>query len=748
MIVRSTMWFGLVCVAGAPLSAFAQSAPQAGTSDQLEEVIVTAERRVSDVQKTADSITVRTGDELVTEGKYQLSQILEDIPGVAGGASINTSLSSNTAGTDAPSAGITIRGIPSNVGGGGQVVSVAPAAAYYSDGVYEGIGGNYDIDRVEVVRGPVGTLYGRSATSGLVAVHTADPLLDTIGGNALLEYGSYALEHYAAALSVPLVDDVLAVRVSGNRFQRNGYLSPEQGEISNSDGKVKVLFKPNEGFSLLLGAALEDNSINGGGANLGIKAGYPNTIQYQLAGPAPGGNQARQYWAEMNWNLGVGTLTYEPAYRTFDESFVVGSLPSGALSLDQTGAITKDHFLTHELRLASNPGSKITWQVGTLYFSNDQTAHDAVNVTAPPPLVGSGFNSVFPVKDTEDLAAFAEATIPLAESWRVTAGLRYDYSRILQSEDYTAYAPAILGIPPTVANGVFNLGFHNTTYKIRLEHDLTAQSLLYASVSTAFSPGDQVLGTVPNTSAGAPPGAVNVATFPIAPEVLTAYELGSKNRFLDNKLQVNGALYYYHYGAYQLDNVSIAPPGQPPEFAPLGIPVEVFGGELETLYQVTAHDILGLNLGYSNAYFVQRATTNFGDVSPPLPATTWFSRNGLPNVIPFTANLSYRHIIVLPGSSTLSLHGDVRYLSAHDAGNLPSADVPLGYYPYIRQDGAEVGDIDAMWAMKSPNLSMTAYVRNVGNNQYKTSAAPGAGVGFLATEYDPRTLGVVVNWRF
>jgi iron complex outermembrane receptor protein len=738
------MWFGLVCAMGAPLSAFAQSAAQPGNSDQLEEVIVTAERRVSDVQKTADSITVRTGDELATAGKYQLSQILEDIPGVAGGASINTSLSSNTAGTDAPSAGITIRGIPSNVGGGGQVVSVAPAAAYYSDGVYEGIGGNYDIDRVEVVRGPVGTLYGRSATSGLVAVHTADPLLDTIGGNALAEYGSYALEHYAAALSVPLVNDVLAVRVSGNHFQRNGYLSAEEGELANTDGKIKVLFKPNESFSLLLGAALENNSINNGGASLGLAA--PNTYLYQKAGPAPGQNEARQYWAELNWNLGVGTLTYEPAYRTFDESFVVGSLPSGALALDQTGAITKDHFITHELRLASNPGSKVSWQVGTLYFSNAQTAADAVRVTFPPPEAGSGFDSVFPVKDSEDLAAFAEATIPFAESWRLTAGLRYDYSRVIQSETYTANAPAILGIPPTVVTGVFDLGFHNSTYKIRLEHDLTAQSLLYASVSTAFSPGDQVLGTVPDTSPGAPPGAVNVATFPVAPEVLTAYEFGSKNRFMDNKLQVNGALYYYHYGAYQLNNVNIAPLGQAPEFAPLGVPVEVFGGELETLYQVTAHDLVGLNLGYSNAYFVDRATTYFGDISPPLSAVTWFSRNGLPNVIPFTANLSYSHIIVLPGSSTLTLHGDVRYLSAHDAGNLPTADLAL--YPYIRQDGAEVGDIDVMWAMKNPNLSVTAYVRNVGDNQYKASAAPGAGIGFQTTQYDPRTLGVVANWRF
>jgi len=166
----------------------------------------------------------------------------------------------------------------------------------------------------------------------------------------------------------------------------------------------------------------------------------------------------------------------------------------------------------------------------------------------------------------------------------------------------------------------------------------------------------------------------------------------------------------------------------------------VFGGELETLYQVTAHDLVGLNLGYSNAYFVDRATTYFGDISPPLSAVTWFSRNGLPNVIPFTANLSYSHIIVLPGSSTLTLHGDVRYLSAHDAGNLPTLDLSL--YPYIRQDGAEVGDIDVMWAMKNPNLSVTAYVRNVGRQSVQGVCAPGAGIGFQTTEYDPRTLAL------
>ena len=145
-----------------------------------------------------------------------------------------------TSGTDAAASGLTIRGIVSNSGAGGSVTSVAPAAAIYVDGVYSGIGGGYDLDRVEVLRGPQGTLYGRSATAGLIAIHTADPDLGELEANALTELGSYGLRHYSAAINVPLGEH-LAMRFAANHMARNGYDDKQGGEFSTDNARLKLL---------------------------------------------------------------------------------------------------------------------------------------------------------------------------------------------------------------------------------------------------------------------------------------------------------------------------------------------------------------------------------------------------------------------------------------------------------------------------------------------------------------------------
>ena len=331
MRFRSVTRLGLVWAIATPLSAFAQSAPEPGSTaaaqasgDTLEEIVVTSERRVSDVQKTATSISVRGGADMESQGRYSLAQILEDVPGVVGGAATSTGSSSGS-GNDVAGSGIMIRGIQSNAPAGGSVTSVAPATAVYVDGVYEGIGSDYDIDRVEVLRGPQGTLYGRSATAGLVATHTFDPDLGHLGGNAAVEFGNYALQHYTAVANLPLVDDVLAIRVAGNRYERNGYDSAPGGQQTTTDGKVKVLFKPNDQLSVLLGAALQNNQTHTGGVTInqeyelpnGTFVTAPNVYTFTGTPVSPGHNDFRQYWALINWDLGPATLTYQPAYRTW-----------------------------------------------------------------------------------------------------------------------------------------------------------------------------------------------------------------------------------------------------------------------------------------------------------------------------------------------------------------------------------------------------------------------------------------------
>jgi iron complex outermembrane receptor protein len=721
----------------------AQAQTAEADTDKLEEVVVTAERRESDVQKTATSVSVRSGTELRDEGRYTLGQILEDVPGVSGGAAVAPVPGGSGVDTSAP--GVTIRGIVSNSGAVGQVTSAAAAAAVYVDGVYEGVGGGYDIDRVEILRGPQGTLYGRSATSGLLAIHTNDPKLDNLGGDAVVEEGNYSLQHYTGVVNIPLVDNVLGIRVAGNRYQQDGYFSADGGAYSSTDGKVKVLYKPNDDFSLLLGYALQNNDTHNGGITITLDT--PNKYCFEsvpndcAATPiGSGNNDFRQYWALLNWNLGFGTLTYQPAYRTWTSDGVTYTRgPTPPQDVNSTIIVPTDHFNTQELRLSSNPGSKLSWQAGAEYYDNSLSSHLVVD------LIELGITPIDALtrdKTTTAAGVFAEATYPVADSWRVTAGARYDHTKVSVDEVYAAIAG-----PPQTLNGEAGIRrFNNFTYKARLEHDLTAQNLLYASVSTGFTPGDISVST----------GATgNPVVIDLKSETLTAYEIGTKNRFLDNRLQVNGAVYYYDYGAYQTAAVNISG-STGVGTAALSSPAQVYGSEFETIFQLTRNDRAGLSLAYTNAYFVDKnAPINIGGGSTTTFAQ-FFVRDQIPNVTPFTANFSYDHIFRLPGDSTLTLHGATRYLSQHALFNETldhSSAVPgaLLSYPYIHVDAEWVGDLSATWASANDHFSVTGYVRNFANNEYKSAAFVQDVLGattILATPYDPRTYGAILSAHF
>jgi outer membrane receptor protein involved in Fe transport len=751
MRFRSVTRLGLVWAIATPLSAFAQSAPgaassaaaQAGGGDTLEEIVVTSERRASDVQKTATSISVRGGADMESQGRFSLAQILEDVPGVVGGAATGTGSSAGS-GNDIAGSGVTIRGIQSNTPAGGSVTSVAPATAVYVDGVYEGTGSDYDIDRVEVLRGPQGTLYGRSATAGLVATHTFDPDLGHLGGNAAVEFGNYALRHYTAVANVPLVDDVLGIRVAGNRYERNGYDSAAGGQLATTDGKVKILFKPNDQLSVLLGAALQNNQTHSGGVTItqerelpdGTFVPAPNVYHFTPTPVTPGHNDYRQYWALINWDLGPATLTYQPAYRTWTSQSTQAAR-STFLSFNQTINTPKDNFLTHELRLASNPGSKLIWQVGTLFYKNDLSNSDLV---AAYPINLVLFNSVTREKETTAFGLFGEATYPLTDAWRVTEGVRYDNTRVGVTQDYTS----ITGVTQSLSGAAGIRRFNNITYRVRLEHDITAQNMVYGSVSTGVSPGDVTAAT---GSTG------NPIVLELKAETLTAYEIGSKNRFLNDSLQVNGAIYYYDYGSYQTAGVNITPqnPGNP-TFATVASPVQVYGTELEMLYKVTTYDRVGVNLAYANAYYTNKnGTVLYTDSSGvPITFSRFYARDKIPGVAPYTSDVTYDHTVPLPGGSTLTLHGDARWHSPYDGVAVTSVQLAIGAYPYMRVKSGWVGDLNATWLSVGGNYSVTGYVRNVADNRYRAGgniigeATLQAGALF----YDPRTYGAVLSVHF
>jgi outer membrane receptor protein involved in Fe transport len=730
--VPAIVFGGTTAFLAAPVVIRAQTAPTAPPA--LEEITVTAERRVESLEKAPLSVSVRSGVDLSAQGKYSLESILEDIPGISGGAAAATpTLPGATAvGTDAPSSGMIIRGIPSSNSAGGSAISTAPAVATYVDGIYEGVGGNYDISRVEVLRGPQGTLYGRSATAGVVAIHTPDPNLSELTGDFGGELGDYNLSRGYGALSVPLVKDQLAIRLAGNRYEVNGFDNGSGGRSINSDAKAKILWKPRDDFSMLVGAALQHTDANSGGRQI-TRSSDPYAIDYQVISVKPSWNETRQVWAEMNWDAGIGRLTYIPALRAFTQNGIASLVAQGN-EVNTATRTPQDSFMTHEVRLASNADGKLVWQVGSLYYDNRLKNHtDNILPNVPFP----GANLVTFISDTRkhvmEAGFFGQATYSLTDYLRATAGLRYDYTKVDIQQNYTSIAGITNSIPDDEQLHTFN----NLTYQARLEADLSKQSILYVSASTGFSPGDVGLQA---DAAGVPRAVV------LAAETLHAYEIGNKNVLFGGQLQVNASIFYNYYGGYQ-NTISVSVS----EFHSYNVPLQNYGADLEILYRPTLSDRFGVTLGYVDDRFVKKPADFVADYAVDYPT----------GVVPLKANISYSHEFVLPNNSSLVLRGDGNYLSSRYAAStgFPAAVAALGGTQYIRTGSAVFGNLGATWATPDRSLNINAYVRNVSNNRYRTSmnvlAADLTGVILPTASWqyqpaiaEPRTYGVSVGYHF
>lgn len=765
---RSVLVSAFICSLVSEWAAAQTPPASAAGADSLTEVIVTSERREADVQKLASSVSVRTGEELAQQGRYSLTEILRDVPGVSGGEPPI----SPSGGTDTPGGGIIIRGVTGGLEGGGPNGTIAGSAttAAYVDGVYEGIGGDFDLQRVEVLRGPQGTLYGRSATSGVVATYTQNPTFDALSGFGTIQLGNYSRRLYTGAVNIPLSDQ-LAIRASGTQSEGAGYYTGDGGKFNFWAGRVKVLYKPQNNFSLLIGLAYQNHDQNTGGCQghspaVGVVV-YPTTAYSPVNGlgclpVGTSNNTSQQYWADLKWDLGGVSLNYQPAFRTWKQNGS-GVLLSGLPFPFVVNLSTPhDQYMTHELRLASNGNDKLTWQAGLFYYWNNiRSDNESHWFDSGAFLFGSPST-----RDTRDYAVFGEGTYAFTDATRLTLGARYDYTRVDSTQVFTINLNLFNGVPGTPGFGYPNLplptsvgdntnpsglsSWHKANFKVRVEHDLTPQNLVYGMVSSGFIPGDVniLLATVRVFGA----------------ETLTAYELGSKNRFLDNRLQINGDVFYYDYGGLQ-QRVDVNP-ADPTSNITVTIPARMQGLELEALYQLTAQDRLGLNYGYQQCRYVDKpasfAAVESFDKCARMAATGFYT----PINAPSTVSANYEHTFKLAGGSSLLARIDTTWHSSYqnfnpsnnvlsatnnvNAPGPPPAYIGPGILAYSQLASGAVGNINLNWMSAGDKYSVGAYVRNFTDKRWLTyevsSLTPVQQVNAYQT--DPRTYGVILSAKF
>lgn len=692
-------------------------AQSVGATSEVPEIIVTAERRSQNLQNAPLAVTVRDGRTLVSQGRTSLAQIIEDVP------SVNFRPNSGAvAHSDTASVSVSIRGIGSN--DATSYTSVVPAVAQYVDDVVGGLGGDYDLDRVEVLRGPQGTLYGRSATAGVLNIFTREPT-QQVSAELVGELGNYDLRRIWGAVNLPVTSEI-ALRVSGQHLERDGYYS-EGGDFKTDSIRLKGAITPADYVSISLGAALEKNTFYSGGTQVNVT---PQGVDFNSTAPlGKGGDTRKQVWGKIDWDFGAARLTYIPAFRTYRKQETSYSIFSGATLLSDTNEFSRDSFHTQELRLTSLGSGPFNWQAGLFYYDNDiEVSYDLIAEGGLFP-EAYALQSGSKTKRTRNVGIFGEASYVLSANTRLTAGLRYDRTDLDIEEEDCSGPVAGSQTCLTVTGDEGKRSWNNITYKVRVEHDLTANNLIYGSISTAFLPGDV---TVLTDSVGA------LMVAPYQPETLTSYEIGSKNRFLDGRLQINAALYHYRYGGYQ-QKIQVG------EFMGVALnaignsPARVWGGEAEAILRLSPADRIDVNAAYIDAYYVNK----------PADFAAAVAQKDIPGIVPFEVTGAYSHDFSLGQDRLLAFKFEANYRSGLDLSTLTvqqAASSEIG--DLVHQKRVLIGNVYASLRL-SPAVSINAYVRNVSNNRYKTTVNPNSDSTVLAAQlFEPRTVGTVLNLRF
>jgi iron complex outermembrane receptor protein len=542
----------LILGAGLLPTARAQTAPGVpnAAAATLEEVIVTAEKRTADAQRTAIAITAISGDEIAAHAENQLDNTLRNVPSLQ--------VQSTPQGGE-----IYIRGVGAN----GDSNFIDPSVALSFDGVYSGRSERlaaplYDINRIEVLRGPQGTIYGRDADGGAVNVITNSPVIGDSESRVNLQGGNYDLRHIDVAQNIP-VNDRMAFRIAAEREDRNGYFTNDGYASHVTGARIKGLYQSPD-TDLTVQLLLDYSRQTGRWATTvpaqGTFAGPPafvfNSGTDYCAGPQGGwlDTQPGNPWyvdpchpadqidykfatvaLQVQYALPWATLTVIPTY-TYDKrsdltNLVVGVDPFFGGSLMPT--VDGEDQKTGEIRLSSPDAARIKWVVGYYYL----WTNDGGTFSGSTPQTGNvGGNTVtlfdsmsLDAPATTSKAPFGQITYPVTDSFRVTGGLRY--TQDVKYESVSVLSVAIPGYDS--GKQTASLRSSATTYKAGAELDVAKQSMLYAQVSTGYKAGGFDTTAVPPQS--------------YQPEHVRAYEIGSKNRFLDDRLQVNADVYYYQY---------------------------------------------------------------------------------------------------------------------------------------------------------------------------------------------------------
>lgn len=698
----------------------------------LTEIVVTATKRAEALGKTPLAVSALTQEQLSEQHVEATKDLTHNVP--------NLSLAANGIGDAIV---INLRGIQSsNIFPDGD-----PAVAVYVDGVNiprtQGLNGDlYDLARVEVLRGPQGTLYGRNATAGSINIVTAPPT-QTLEGHAETSYGNYDDFSLRGIINVP-ASDTLALRAVATVHRNDGYFDNQNSVRHNYNradevfGRVTALWRPTDSLNWQL-AISDFNSL--GTPNAGIATGpdgrpadgLPVFDRPASSTPQPYDhvntlslrsklNYQVNDQLDLNYTTGYGRVVYANRQVTLGRPL---PYTLGATNADIELSDSLNENVSHEIDLSLEEAS---WRniLGATYFR--ERNHNIANFTVYN--YGIDYDFTIPNTTQRSYGVFDQATINLATSLRFTAGLRFSDDAKDKDGEFISYCPAFT---PYNRSYDFNPAcfaeipdaergeWSKVNWKLGVDGDLNADTLAFASVSTGYKAGGL---SDANSPGQLPP--------PYKPEDVTNWEAGLKTRLLDSALQLNATAFYMAYRNLQVTQVQ-QPVGQ---LTVNAASASIYGLELETTWVATTHDRIGAFANILHATyrkFDNAADQLSGTIVPSLAG------NYLPLAPRFSARIRYQHDFVLADGAQLSPMLCTYYQSQV---YLREFNEPIDRVPAYSKTAASM-------LFKSPaeRWTVEAFVDNLENHSVRAAQFVLAGT-YLSYFDPPRTFGLRVGYRF
>ncbi len=683
--------------------AFAQTA-----SFALEEVVVTATRRSESVQDVAMSISALSESDLASRGITSFTEIQDMTPSLYLDQSANMT-----------TAEVFIRGVGTTAN-----TPTSPSVGVVVDGVYQLRLGTaftelYDVQRVEVLRGPQGTLFGKNTTAGLISITTNDPALDEFSGKLQGVAGNLDARELRGLVNVPLIKNTLGLRVGAYSAQRDGYtknvlIDEDTMTVDRQGYRAKLLWSASDTLDILLAAEKSEQKSDldqavvkyAPGASPDLPPVSPGRAQQQHSESE---DEYERYVATIDWEIGDKYALKSISSWEEIETFLVQDRDGTAVNAQMLYSNPQTEVLTQEVQFTSDYEGPMNFILGLFYQDEDLLSPTQFAIGGGEPFVVS-----LTEREQTSQAVFGNVSYEFSEDFNLSLGARYIEDEKVGSSDGSDRSR----------------NFDEWTYSMKARYHLDADRMLYASYDHGFKSGG-----VNRVTLG--------GLFPTfwEPEFADNYEIGVKSQWWNNRLRLNAAVFYTLFDDFQVTQ-SLADLGT----AAITNAGEVSSTGIETDFAASVTENFTLS---GSVAFIRTEYDEYVDAPcnrfSPQPGC---SADGLIDLSGKTKDHSPEWNINLGAEYRDSLASSLEWFARADYSYRDEMSLDPTLEPANDEEAhsfiaarAGIGAADGQW-------QLSVWGKNLGDEEYVTRSQFNSAGHLERYQGLSRTYGITVDWNF